>query len=98
MQKSAGAAFNVRARLSSSSGSRQEGQLTSYCQVVNYLLPTYAADVIIAEADLNIVNLKQPAGQSAVEYVQAVWKEALCCGPVYKEYRLKGKFIEGLKR
>lgn len=71
--------------MSSSSRTHQEGKLASYCQAVNYLLATNATDNVIAEDDLEIMNFRQPAGLSAVEYVQALWTEALRCGLVYDE-------------
>lgn len=46
----------------------------------------YATDDIITEDDIDIMNSKQPADQSAVEYVQALWTKALCCRPVYGKY------------
>lgn len=60
------------------------------------MLTTYAIDVIITEAEIGNVSLKQPARQSALEYVQPFWSNALRCGPIYDEYRLKATFIEGL--
>lgn len=42
---------------------------------------------------MNIVNLKEPANQSAVEYAQALWIRALRWGSVFDEYRLKGTFM-----
>lgn len=60
---------------------RQEGNLMSCYEVFNYFLGTYATDDIIADADMNIMSFKQPTGQDAVEYTQALWREALCCDP-----------------
>lgn len=61
-------------------------------------MATYATDYIIAEGDMDIINFKMPAGQSAVEYVQALWGTALRCRPVYDKYRLKETFSEVLRQ
>lgn len=53
-------ALSVRTCLASSSCFGQEGKLTLYCQVVNYLLRIYATDDIMAKVDAEIVNFKQP--------------------------------------
>lgn len=97
MKKPAGSDFIARTCMSSSNLARQEGKVTSNCQVVNYLLATCVTDDIIAEDNMDIVNFKQPVGQSAVEYPQALWTEALRGGPVFDEYHLKAEFIKGLK-
>lgn len=76
----------------------QKGKLTSYCEVVNFLLTTYATDDIIAAANMDIMKFEQPAGQSAVGYAQALWTKGLRFGPVNNEYRLKGICNEGLRK
>lgn len=50
--KRGSAALSARICLSRSVGLRQDGELTSYCQAVNYLLTMYAADYTIAEVDV----------------------------------------------
>lgn len=60
MKQTTGTALDARTCLSRSSCARQEGNLTSYCEAVNYLLPTYLTDDIIAEADMDVINFKQP--------------------------------------
>lgn len=84
MKKPTVVALNARACLSSSSSARQDGKLTSCCEVVNYLPETYAAGDIIAEADMDIMNFTQPTGQSTVEYGQALLTNALRCGRLRK--------------
>lgn len=82
MKKPAGAALNACTCLSSSSCERQEGKLTPYCKIVNYLLATHAIEDIIAEADMSLMNFKQPDSQGAVEYIQALWTKDISCMPV----------------
>lgn len=43
----------------------KEGKFTSYCQVVNYLLKSYATDDAITETEANIMDYKQPGNMSA---------------------------------
>lgn len=62
------------------------------------MLAKYAADDIIAEANLIIMNLKQPKGQCAVEYTQALWTKTLRYTTVYDKSRLEGTFIAGLRQ
>lgn len=98
MKKLSRAAPNEIICLYSSTWERQEGKLTSYSEVVNYLLATYASDKIIADASMNTMNFKQPAKQSALEYVQELWMKAVRCEPVYNGYCLKEISVEGLKK
>lgn len=84
LRKPAGAAVNEVICLSSSGYLPSEGKLTSYCEVVKYVQPMYATNDTIADAHMDIVNCKQPTGQSAVEYGQAFWKNVFCYGPVYE--------------
>lgn len=52
-----------------------EGKLKSYSRAINYVFRTYATDdiIVIAKADMDTMNFKQPSGQSPVQYVQALW-------------------------
>lgn len=50
-------------------------------------------DNIIAEADMDIMNLKQAIRQSKTEYAQAFWTKALRCRPICDEQRLMTTFI-----
>lgn len=84
--------------LFSSSPVRQEGNLTPYFQILNYLFATHATDDIIAEVSMDVMSLKQPASQSAVGFVQLVWTKSLRCTPIHNEYRLEGTFIKELKQ
>lgn len=47
---------------------RREGVLTTYCHFVNYLLKSYAHDDVIAEAEADLMNQKQPENISSVCY------------------------------
>lgn len=42
--------------------------MTSYCQVINFLLIKHGINEIIAEADMDILNFKQATGQIGVEH------------------------------
>lgn len=54
----------------------------------------YATDNVIAEAKAEIMSVHQPKNMSAIKYIELLWEEALRCGRVYDELRLKGVFIE----
>lgn len=45
---------------------QQEGELATYCQVVSYLLATYATDDGLTEVEAETTNFKQPGGMTAV--------------------------------
>lgn len=64
--------------------SQSEGRLTTYCQVVCYLLATYATDNVIAEAKANITSFYQSENKSATRYAQLLWEKTPRCGQVYK--------------
>lgn len=98
MKKLATAALSAHTCPSSSGRLGQEGKLTPYCQVVDYLLMTNTTDDTIFEADVEATNFKQSKCLNAVEYPQTLSTKALCFGPMYDEYRLKGTFCEGFKR
>lgn len=66
MRDPTGAVLNARNCLFRSSCARQEGKMTSFYKVFIYLLATYATDDIIDEAEMDIINFKQSANQSAV--------------------------------
>lgn len=70
----------------------------SYCEDVNFLLVMYANKYIIAQADMDIMNFKHPAGKSAVQYGQALWMEGLRWRDVYDDYRQNVTFFEGTRK
>lgn len=53
------------------------GYLTSYCQVLISLLMSFATEDIIAEADLDIMDFKEPAIQDAVKFLWTLCRGAL---------------------
>lgn len=62
MKKQAGVVLSSRIllRARSSRNGQKEGALTTYWEVVHYLLKIYATDDVIAEPDAKIVRLTQP--------------------------------------
>lgn len=66
--------------------------------VFSYLLARYATNHIIVEADMEIMNFKQPTCQSAVKYAQELWMKALHYGPLSDEFHPKGTFGEALEK
>lgn len=51
----------------------QKGKLTTYRQVGNYLLASYATDIVSADGKADVRNLKQPGEMSAVRYSEVLW-------------------------
>lgn len=63
------------------------------CQIFG---TTYAADNIIAKADIDKMNLKRLTVQST--YAPALWIEALRSRPVYDQFHVKRTFIEWIRQ
>lgn len=59
-----------------------EGKLTSYCEIVSYLLETYATGDVTAEAETDITSFEQSENMTAIRYAEVLWEKALRCGRV----------------
>lgn len=70
MKKTASAALRAITCPTSWRRSRKEGKYTSYWEVVNFLLNTYATDDTTAEAYAYIIKNKQPQDLNTVDYLQ----------------------------
>lgn len=75
---------------------QKQNTVASYCEVVKYLLETYATDDITAETDDDMIQRTQPSNSSPEEYAEALWNKALKCHREYDEYVLKRIFMESL--
>lgn len=84
------AALPHRATAEIKENHHQEGELTTYCQVVNYFLAWCATDNVMVEAKAEIANFKQPAAVTTIRYSEALLEEKLRCGSVHYEPRLRG--------
>lgn len=85
-------------RMTADKRNHQQGdKLTTYCQVINYLLETFATDNIIAEAESDITSFEKPVGTTGTRHFEILFEKALRCGVVYNEPRLKEIFIESLR-
>ena len=71
-------------------------RLTSYSEVVHFLLKTYATDEVLAEAYADVQNYAQPSGMSEIDYSRRLYDKALRCGNVFSDQVLKGIFVEGI--
>lgn len=69
--------------------------LLSYCEIVNYLLETYADDQTISRAHTEVIRLQQLRGQNPMKFRNHIWGRALRCGCVYSQRALIYVFIEG---
>lgn len=90
------APFSHRVIAENNNSHQQEGKLTTYGKVVNYLLETYTIDDVIAKDEAEITSFKQPAGRTAVRFSEVLCEKELRCGRVYDESRLIRIFTEGL--
>lgn len=71
--------------------------MTSYIEVVNYILRTYVTKEVIREVDAVINHLLRGYRVTPLEYGQELWSKAHKCGTEYEEGRLKCIFIEVLQ-
>lgn len=78
-------------------GSHASGSLSTYCQVVNNLLRSYAPDDVVAAAECEVTRCVQGDRMTEAEFEKVLWKKALRCGSVFPEAQLKGIYIEGLR-
>lgn len=73
VEKQAKAALSYRMSTTESNTIDKEGILTTHWQVFNYVLEAYTTDDVIAEAESDIMNYKQPKNMSAVCYSETLW-------------------------
>lgn len=67
--------------------------MTRYCQVVNYSLSIYAPGDVITDVGEDLTTFKQPEIFSAVRYSEVLRENALHCGLLQDESKLRGAFI-----
>lgn len=73
MKNPARAVFLYRMSDIEDSNTQKQKTLTDYCQVVNYLLETYASNDVFAKAEAEIMNYKQAEHQSRVWFSKTFW-------------------------
>lgn len=83
-------ALSYRMCATKKSITHKEGTLTTYCQVVNYLLETSATDDVVSEVDADNMDNKQLENISTECYSQRLWEKALRYGRVYKKSKQNG--------
>lgn len=66
MQSTAQEAFNTCTCLLGSRSAREEGKFTSHGEFINYFFALLTTNDLIAQAEMNIMHLRQPTAQSAV--------------------------------
>ena len=75
----------------------QTDMLTSYPEVVNFLLHTYATEEAMLEAVQDIENCRQSSIMNEVAYADRLWELALRCGTVFSSARLNSYFLPGVR-
>lgn len=59
--------------------------LTSFREVIDYLLQTSTIDIVITGMDAEIIKFTQSSKMTLAEYTGALWNK-VPCDLVYKEY------------
>lgn len=94
MEKPASAALSPKTCLTIPGARDKKG---SQLLTVSHRLPLNMLTVhVVDKTDAEAVNFKQLLFLNAVEYLQALWTNAIRCGTVYENDPLKDKFVEGL--
>ena len=70
--------------------------LETYAEVVNFLLRTYATDEVISEAVGDVPSFRQSSNMTEEVHSNHLWDNALRCGTVFSDRRLKSLFFEEL--
>lgn len=92
--KAARTALNTCKDLPRLRGARPKSKLTSYFQVINYLLAAYATTDNIAGAEMDIISFQGPVGHSGVEYDQFLWIKTTLPGPCTRSSVWKDNFCK----
>lgn len=77
MKRPAKAALSHGMRATEDHTNHKEGTSKTYRQDANYLLETCTTDDFITEADVDIMNNKQPNNMSEARYWETFWGKAL---------------------
>lgn len=62
---------------------QKKGKLTTYLEVVSYMLEHYSTDNVIAEDKAEITKVKPPADMTVVLYFTEFWEKTRRSGMVY---------------
>lgn len=81
-------------RLASKHDARERPTLTTYKQVVNYLLRTYETDENITDTGDEITMFMLLADKTSTQHAKKVMAKTLRCGDVYEEQVLNEVFIK----
>lgn len=70
--------------------------LTTYCEVVSYLLRTYATNEAISAAHSELISFRQTVKMTEKQYADLLLSKAGRCGRVYPRRVVRGYFVEGV--
>ena len=70
--------------------------LPTYCEVVNYLLRTFATHEVIATAYADLTSYVQATGMTETDYGDTLWDKTIRCGSVISQNRLWSMYVEGV--
>ena len=74
---------------------RTKKRLDTYCDIVNFMLTSYAKNEFIAKCHADISTFKADRTTTEPDYAQALLNKSNSCGSVYPETVLLGYFVEG---
>ena len=95
----AGRALNlIQSRMTDTSlvvddGDHKEA-LSTYCEVVNYLLRTFATNEVIATAYTDLTSYVQATGMTETDNGDKLWDKTIRCGSVISQTRLRSMYAE----
>ena len=70
--------------------------LSTYCEVVNYFLRTFATNEIVATAYADLTSYVQATGMTETDYGDKHWDKTIRCGSVISQNRLRSMYVEGV--
>ena len=70
--------------------------LSTYCEVFNYLLRTFATNEVIATAYADLTSYVQATGMTETDYGDKIWDKTIRCGSVISQNRLRSMYAEGV--
>lgn len=89
------AVFKAQLAFRTKTAMSKEGRVTSFSEIIIYLLNRFATDDIITTVDSDIRSFQQ-GSLTGTEYAQQLWMMTLSSGSVYNEKIFKRLFVEGV--
>ena len=75
---------------------RQTEKLSTYEQVVNFLIQTYVTNEVISEEYNSMMQFRQATNQTETDFADRLWQKAQRSGIVYSDKHLKSIFADNI--